>query len=153
MTWQVEVELGGYDLAGGWLSQVAERVLVEERVKPPAAVSIVLSDEVAMIALNQRYLGRPEVTDVLAFPLGSDGSFVLPPRGIPYLGEVIICHPQAVRQAREQGHSVKREIALLLSHGLLHLLGFDDGDEVRTAEMRREESRLLSLFPDLGDRV
>ncbi len=153
MTWQVDVELGGYDLDEGWLRQVAERVLVEEGVKPPAAVSLVFSDEIAMIDLNQRYLGRPGVTDVLSFPLGTDGNFVLPHQGSPYLGEVVVCYPQAVRQAREQGHAVRREVALLLTHGLLHLLGFDDEDEARTAEMRQEESRLLRLFPDLGDRV
>ena len=65
------------------------------------------------------------------------------------LGEVVISYPQAVRQAREAGHPVKRELATLLAHGLLHLLGYDHEDPEDEAEMTARQEALMAEAPDI----
>jgi probable rRNA maturation factor len=88
-----------------------------------------------------------EPTDVLAFYMlpqkEADFSFALPPDGVTRLGEVIISYPQAVKQAKEQGHSTERELALLIIHGILHLLGYDHEEPGEEAKMREKEKELL----------
>jgi probable rRNA maturation factor len=74
---------------------------------------------------------------------GADDSFALPPDGVTRLGEVIISYPQAIEQAREQGHSTERELALLIIHGILHLLGYDHEEPEGESEMRKKERELL----------
>jgi probable rRNA maturation factor len=88
-----------------------------------------------------------EPTDVLAFHMlpqkGSESSFAVPPDGVTRLGEVIISYPQAVAQAKEQGHSPERELALLIIHGILHLLGCDHEEPQEERNMRERERELL----------
>jgi len=88
-----------------------------------------------------------EGTDVLAFymlPQGAaDSLFALPPDGVIRLGEVIISYPQAVAQARERRHSTQRELALLIIHGILHLLGYDHEEPEEECKMRHREGELL----------
>jgi probable rRNA maturation factor len=97
--------------------------------------------------LNRDYRGVDEPTDVLAFYMlpqkGADSSFALPPDGITRLGEVIISYPQAVAQAKEQGHSPQRELALLVIHGILHLLGYNHEEPEEESKMRERERELL----------
>jgi len=97
--------------------------------------------------LNRDYRGVDEPTDVLAFYMlpqqGADSSFALPPDGVTRLGEVIISYPQAVAQAREQGHSPERELALLVIHGILHLLSYDHEEPEEESKMRERERELL----------
>jgi probable rRNA maturation factor len=73
----------------------------------------------------------------------SDSSFALPPDGIIRLGEVIVSYPQAAAQAKQQGQSTERELALLIIHGILHLLGYNDEEPEREEEMRAREKELL----------
>ena len=76
-------------------------------------------------------------------------SFVVPPDDVLHLGEVIISYPQAVTQAEEHQHSVKREIAILLIHGLLHLLGYEHDKTVLKHKMAARETEILShIEPD-----
>ncbi len=85
--------------------------------------------------MNKRYRGLDKPTDVLSFPAES-----------PLLGDVIICFDQAVIQAREYGNTIKRELAFLAVHGLLHLLGYDhltDADERKMLDMQRKIIRKL----------
>ncbi|MCJ7669712.1 MAG: rRNA maturation RNase YbeY, partial [Dehalococcoidia bacterium] len=114
---------------GSWVKKIVRQVLKAEGVAPLYEVSLVLTDSETVQRLNRDYRGVDEPTDVLAFYMlpqkGADSSFALPPDGITRLGEVIISYPQAVAQAREQGHSPERELALLVIHGILHLLGYD----------------------------
>jgi probable rRNA maturation factor len=98
--------------------------------------------------LNRDYRGVDEPTDVIAFYMlpqqdEKDSFFALPPDGITRLGEVIISHPQAVEQAREQGHSVDKELALLIIHGVLHLLGYDHEKPEDESKIRSREKELL----------
>ena len=131
----------------GWVRRIAQTVLKAEGVAPPYEVGLVFTDSETVKQLNRDYRGVDEPTDVLAFCMlsqkGADDSFALPPDGVTRLGEVIISYPQAVEQAKEQGHSPERELALLIIHGILHLLGYDHEEPEEEAEMRTREKGLL----------
>jgi probable rRNA maturation factor len=135
-------------LRAAWLRRIARHVLTVEGVGP-AQLGVVITDEATVRELNRRYLGVDEPTDVLSFGLGEKGDapFVLPPGEAAVLGEVIISYPTAVRQAEEEGHSVEAEVAHLLVHGILHLLGYDHVEAEDERVMRRREQEILA---DLG---
>jgi len=130
-----------------WCKKIVRQVLKAEEVTHPYEVSMVFTDSGIVKQLNRDYRGVDEPTDVLAFPMllqdKADSSFVLPPDGVTRLGEVIISYPQAVAQAGEQGHSPERELALLIVHGILHLLGYDHEKPEEEDEMRKREKELL----------
>ena len=130
-----------------WVREIAQQVLKAEGVSPPYEVSLVFSDSETVQKLNRDYRSVDEPTDVLAFYMlpqkEADSAFALPPDGITRLGEVIISYPQAVEQAKEQGHSTERELALLIIHGILHLLGYDHEEPEEESKMRAREKELL----------
>ena len=129
---------------GGWVRRVAETALGAEGVSSPVELSLVIADEGLVRELNRSYRGLDEGTDVLSFSLREgDPSFVTPPDDVIHLGEVIVSYPQAVRQAEEQGHSLEQEIAHLVVHGVLHLLGYEDEVEEEEQKMRAVEERAL----------
>ena len=131
----------------GWVRKIAQTVLKAERVAPPYEVSLVFTDSETVKQLNRDYRGVDEPTDVLAFYMLSqkeaDSTFALPPDGVTRLGEVIISYPQAVEQAREQGHATEKELALLVIHGILHLLSYDHEEPEGESKMRERERELL----------
>jgi len=128
-----------------WLRRIARHVLVAEGAGP-TELGVVISDDATVRELNRRYLGVDEPTDVLSFGLGEKGDapFVLPPGEAAPLGEVIISYPTAVRQAEEQEHSVEAEVAHLLVHGVLHLLGYDHLEAEDERVMCRREEEILA---------
>ena len=130
-----------------WARRTAQTVLKAEGVAPPYEVSLVFTDSEKVKQLNRDYRGVDEPTDVLAFHMlpqkEVDDSFALPPDGVTRLGEVIISYPQAVAQAKKQGHSPERELALLIIHGILHLLGYDHEEAKEEIKMREKERELL----------
>jgi probable rRNA maturation factor len=142
----VEEEFRGA-VDGGWVKKIVRKILRAEGVTPPYEVSLVFTDSKTVQQLNRDYRGVDEPTDVLAFYMlpqrRADSSFALPPDGITRLGEVIISYPQAVAQAKEQGHSPERELALLVIHGMLHLLGYDHEEPEEESKMREKERELL----------
>jgi probable rRNA maturation factor len=131
-----------------WARRIAQTVLRAERVALPYEVSLVFTDSETVRQLNRDYRGVDEPTDVLAFSMlpqkGTDSSFPLPPDGLTRLGEVIISYPQAAEQARELGHSPERELALLIIHGILHLLGYDHEEPEEENKMKEREKELLA---------
>jgi probable rRNA maturation factor len=135
-----------------WLESVAEKVLVAQGVDSRAELSLVIAGQEEVRQLNLSYLGKDEPTDVLAFsmlpeqPRGDLAPFVAPPDGIQHLGEVIISYPQAVSQAEEHQHSIKREMAILIIHGVLHLLGYEHDKPELEREMRAIEAEILSYI-------
>jgi probable rRNA maturation factor len=130
-----------------WVRKIVRQVLKVEGVPSPYEVSLVFTDSETVQQLNRDYRGVDEPTDVLAFYMlpqkGSEFSFAVPPDGVTRLGEVIISYPQAVAQAKEQGHSPERELALLIIHGILHLLGCDHEEPQEERNMRERERELL----------
>ena len=137
-------------LEASWLESVAEKVLVTQDVDSRAELGLVIAGQERVRQLNLSYLGKDEPTDVLAFamlpeqPKGDLAPFVAPPDGIQHLGEVIIAYPQAAIQAEEHRHSVRREIAILIIHGVLHLLGYEHDKPELERQMRAREAEILS---------
>jgi probable rRNA maturation factor len=102
-----------------------------------AEVHVALVDDAAMRRLHGRYLGERTPTDVMAFPLNGPGP-------VPLLGEVVVSAQTAARHARRLGVPVALEVDLLVVHGLLHLLGYDDGEADAARRMHERARELLS---------
>jgi probable rRNA maturation factor len=138
------------------LAALARHVLDGMRVHPLAELSVLLVDEAAMADLHQRWMGEAGPTDVLAFPM--DELWPPPPGGtqadhggdgeaVPgLLGDVVLCPPVAVEQARKADHSVQDELDLLCTHGILHLLGYDHAEPEEHAIMFGLQDRLLASW-------
>jgi probable rRNA maturation factor len=105
-------------------------------------LSLHLVDDESIRALNAEHRDKDVVTDVLSFPLHSP-DFVLPPDEPRHLGDVVVSYPRAVAQADEYGHTVEREVAYLVAHGVLHVLGYDHEDEAERLQMRQKEEEAL----------
>ncbi|MBD3236985.1 MAG: rRNA maturation RNase YbeY [Candidatus Eisenbacteria bacterium] len=122
------------------LCALADDVLRGEGVAAQTEVTVVLVRDGAMAELNARFRDRPRTTDVLAFPTDSSAW----PEEMPsLLGEVVVSTDRAAAQAAERGIAPARELARLVVHGLLHLLGYDDQTPRDRARMRRREDRYL----------
>ena len=114
-----------------------------------AVVSVEFIGDQRMRRLNAQYRGRDMTTDVLAFAMREARG----PRST-LLGDVVISVPRAAKQADEQGHPVQDELAKLLIHGILHLLGYDHERDAPEARRMRRKERALFLavmpIPDLS---
>jgi probable rRNA maturation factor len=104
--------------------------------------ALILGGDADLRRLNRDFRGVDQVTDVLAFPDGSEN----PENGLLYLGDVVIAYPFAALQAQEAGHSPGDEIQLLVIHGLLHLLGYNHDGREESARMWEIQRRALSLI-------
>ena len=145
-------------LSEHWLQAVVERTLSLETDRLSLPVGVVIADDDTVRDLNKRHRGLDENTDVLSFsfdhsgeyygdaPKSSDGAvdFVTPPGWSSGLGEVVISYPQARRQALESGRDTTVELAHLLAHGVLHLLGYDHVAPEEEAAMKAREAEVLA---------
>lgn len=100
-------------------------------------LSVNFIDEDEMSELNSRFMGEDQPTDVLSFPIHVSGGEFNCPTFLPecLLGDIMICLPRVFENASEAGHPPAKELALVLIHGLLHLLGWDHETEERRLEM------------------
>lgn len=112
---------------------------------PRATASVVLADDALLRSLNRDYREVDKPTDVLSFPLADTGALDDPASRV-YLGEIYVSLETAREQARAARHSLSREVAHLVLHGLLHLLGYDHRTR---AERRRMESLTVGLMRGL----
>jgi probable rRNA maturation factor len=147
----VEIDSGlGGEPPSSWFEDVARDVLTAEGVMPPYEVSIVLTGQEEVHAMNRQYRNVDSPTDVIAFyteVAGPDAnSFVLPDDGVRRLGDVVISFPQALEQARDEGHGIEKELSLLVTHGVLHLLGYDHESPEDAPSMRGREAALMAEF-------
>ena len=148
-----------------WLEDVCRAVqhqeLIHDRIhdRIKGHVSLVIADDETVRSLNAEYRGLDKTTDVLSFAFDNQGEyhgegdaptkwstddgFVLPPGESAGLGEVIVSYPQAVRQAQQAGHSIERELAHLITHGILHLMGHDHMDDDEEREMDTRQRSVL----------
>ncbi len=130
-----------------WFQQWLE--LLKSELPPAAAYELTLrlTDDPEIQALNAQYRDKNQPTDVLAFAALEVDSPQIPAHlglSIPlYLGDLIISVNTAHRQAQQQGHSLQTELAWLATHGLLHLLGWDHPDEQSLREMLNQQEILL----------
>lgn len=134
--------------------KVISQVLDMEECPYESEVSLTLTDNTEIKRLNQEFRQMDKPTDVLSFPLvdfTKPGDYSLlesqgwevyfnPESGELMLGDIVISVERAMEQAREYGHSLKREYAFLIAHSMLHLLGYDhmDPEEAKDMEERQE---------------
>lgn len=137
-----EQEAVALDLDG--LSRLAEHVLGAQGVPDAMEVNVLCVERDVIAELNERHLGSRGPTDVLAFPLDLPGESL--PGEPAILGDVVLCPEVARRQAPAHGKDTEAELALLLVHGILHLLGHDHADPESEAEMFGLTDRLLASF-------
>ena len=136
---------------GDLLRDVVSRALVAEGIGGEVGITLVVTDDEEIQAINAAQRGIDQPTDVLSFPLeGPDdvaSGFVTPPGEPRRLGDIVISFPRAEAQAGDYGHSLRRELAYLTVHGTLHLLGYDHEDEAEREVMRAREEAALAEIP------
>lgn len=140
---------------------LANAVLRTEGVEEDVEVSVMYVDEPTIAGLNERFMGKSGPTDVLSFPIDDDPE---PAGRVPdaggtgpgsgyeedeeqpttLLGDIVICPSVAARNAPDHAGSYDDELALLLVHGILHLLGMDHMEPEEAEEMERRERELLT---------
>jgi probable rRNA maturation factor len=135
------------------LHRLARGVLKAEGRRGPLEVGIVVTTDDEVHALNRQYLGHDYKTDVISFgmedEMGDEVEFLTPEERPEYLGDVVISYDRAAEQGPEYGHTAEREVALLMVHGLLHLLSYDDTDDASRARMHARQEELVRLA-DVG---
>jgi probable rRNA maturation factor len=98
--------------------------LVKNGIVSDAEVSVALVGEKKMLELGGLYLKDKKLHNVLSFTPGeAKTQFIYPPDGVIYLGEVVVCYPEALREARESNQLIDERVYELTEHGALHLLG------------------------------
>ena len=107
-------------------------------------VSVTLTDNAYIQTLNKKYRQIDRPTDVLSFALneGEEPQITGAPE-LNVLGDIVLSVERAKEQAAEYGHSLRREIAFLTVHGMLHLLGYDHIEEDARLEMEREQKAVM----------
>jgi probable rRNA maturation factor len=134
------------ELQADQLRLVAERTLLHQQVREACELTIVVTGDQDLHDLNRRYRGVDAPTDVLAFPNETRGPFVDAPGQPRYLGDVVISLPRAQAQAVEAGHELPAELQLLVVHGVLHLLEYDDQEPSSRARMWQAQQEILQAL-------
>ena len=124
------------------IKKAAGKALLIENIGP-CEVSIFLTDDAEIHRLNKLYRDVDRPTDVLAFAMreGVDGHL-----NREILGDVVVSLPGAEKQADIYGHSLELEMSLLVSHGILHLLGYDHGEKDDLLVMQKKQREVLRLL-------
>lgn len=115
----------------------AVRRTLESRGFERARLSIAVVGDAKMAELHLAFLGKRGPTDVLTFPLAETGDDRIE-------GEIVVSQDTAAREAAARGHGVEAELLLYIVHGVLHLVGYDDGRAGDARRMHRAEDRILS---------
>ena len=121
-----------------YLKKVLKATLKHEKINN-AVFSIIFVDNETIHRINKEYRGMDKVTDVISFAFEDNGKLVY--NNVRLLGEIYICIPRMKEQAKEYGHSEKRELSFLAVHGLLHLLGYD--------HMKKEDEKVMFSLQEL----
>lgn len=129
------------------LVRLIRHILSAMHLHPQTEVSVILADLETMEKLHVEWMDEPGPTDVLSFPMdemrpGTPG--VPTPAGL--LGDIVLCPAVAEQQGQAAGHPMEEELALLTTHGMLHLLGYDHAEPEEKAEMFGLQRELLSSF-------
>jgi probable rRNA maturation factor len=118
--------------------KAARAALDQQRLKRPVELTIVVTGNAQLRALNRAFRQVDAATDVLSFSADDQ-----PGPDSAYLGDVVISYPKARAQARSGGHPAEAELQLLVVHGVLHLLGHDHYDEAEKQVMWRAQAAVL----------
>jgi probable rRNA maturation factor len=150
------------------LEEVVTQTLLEAGITQPAMLTLLITSDETMRKLNKQYRGQDKPTDVLSFPLldnpivsapadqlwmqpeafkevelHTKQAFVTPAELTMHLGDIVISWPTVVRQAAEAKHESVYELLYLLSHGVLHLVGYDDQTEAGYQAMLRIQQAVM----------
>ncbi|MCU1353192.1 MAG: putative rRNA maturation factor YbeY [Acidimicrobiales bacterium] len=155
-------EQDGHPVEVARWARLAEQVIESQGVTGDAELSIMFVTEAVIADLNGQFMGQEGPTDVLAFPIDDDvvemGRFpdsstsgpdrpAADPADAPLLlGDVVICPAVAARNAPSHAGTYEDEIALLVVHGILHVLGMDHAEPDEAAAMQARERELLGRF-------
>ncbi len=127
--------------------RLAHFVRDELKLHPAIDLGIIFVDEDPMAELHVKWMDEPGPTDVLSFPMDElrPGSDLVPsPEGV--LGDIVVCPQVAIRQAETAGHPMMNEVLMLVTHGMLHLVGFDHAEPEEEREMFGLQRELLEKF-------
>ena len=139
---QAEVPLEDIDLT--LLKVTALATLKHQEIIEASELTIVISDDETLRALNRRFRGTDRPTDVLSFPNDTRGPFA---GNFPlYLGDIVISRPRAAAQAEATGGTLTDELQLLIVHGVLHLLGYEHAEPAEKARMWEAQAAILQLL-------
>ncbi len=129
------------------IERTATAVLTHVGVFEAVSISLLITNDATLQALNHDYRGIDAPTDVLSFADDPNTSFVVAPNTPRYLGDIAISYERAQEQAAAYGHPLERELAYLVAHGILHLLGYDHerGPDDATAMRACEEAIMETL--------
>lgn len=109
-----------------YFKEIAENTFKILKLKKPKEISLVFVCDTRIKNLNKKYRKKDKITDVLAFDYG----------------EIFICSSQAKKQAKKLGHSLKKELSILLIHGILHLAGYKDQTEKNRSKMLKKQKEV-----------
>jgi len=132
------------------LKEMAARIVAGELPGRAADIGLIFTDDETLQRLNRDYRAIDLPTDVLSFPMQDvegESVFITAPEEVPQLGDVIISLPRAVEQSGEYGATLEEELARLVAHGVLHILGYDHEAEHDAARMREKEEAALASLP------
>ena len=138
MSKKIQVYYGGDNtLTSKKVSSIAQEVIKSYWRLPCDApevfkVDINVVPDKEMQEINHKYLNRNKPTDVIAFSL-QEGE-ATPVEDVPLIGQIVISKDTAAHQARELGHTMEEEMTVLLIHGLLHIAGWEEGDEIQKCQ-------------------
>lgn len=146
-----------------WVGSAVRKCIIQtlraEQVTAACEINVLITDDACIRGINQASRGIDKATDVLSFPmfnltpgqLPDDWSdYIDPESGRCPLGDIAISLERATQQAKEYGHSLRREVGYLTIHSVLHLLGYDHMDEgEQKKQMRRREETIASTIRGL----
>lgn len=130
------------------IKKVLKEVVNKLQISPNFKVTILLVGDQKMTSLNKKYKGKNQTTDVLTFSQYEGSAIVLPQSEKGNLGDIVICYPQLLRQARNYKQTAAKEFSLLLIHGFLHLLGYEDETAAKRKQMEKIQQKILAKIYD-----
>ncbi len=122
------------------LTKAVRATLAQQRITDRVELTLVITGNVQLRALNKQYRQIDAPTDVLSFGTEDDS----PPHQGRYLGDIVISYPKAKEQAKAGGHPIEAELQLLVVHGVLHLLGHDHYTPAEKAQMWQAQAAVLT---------
>ena len=144
---EMSLEIEGFDdlVKEDEIREYVQKVLEREyESEAPVYMSLLFTGNDEIQVINREYRDKDQPTDVISFAYHETEDFDIGPYDI--LGDIVISLERVVEQAKEYNHSEKRELYYVLTHGILHLLGYDHIEEEDKVEMRAKEEEILGAF-------
>ncbi len=144
---EMSLEIEGFDdlVKEDEIREYVQKVLEREyESEAPVYMSLLFTGNDEIQVINREYRDKDQPTDVISFAYHETEDFDIGPYDT--LGDIVISLERVVEQAKEYNHSEKRELYYVLTHGILHLLGYDHIEEEDKVEMRAKEEEILGAF-------